>query len=66
MDAASYDYMKTDVGYDSYYQLGGKCLIKKAAEDIPLGIVTAHFPDGTVKRRHYVFFSLMGERRQET
>lgn len=60
MDIYSYKWMKVGVVYNSYYELGGACLIKKAAEDVGHGFLTARFPDGQIKRRHYAFFSLMG------
>ncbi|UIW11028.1 hypothetical protein VP5_016 [Vibrio virus VPMCC5] len=61
MDRASYEFMKVGVEYNAYYKLGGKCKIKKAAEDQSKSLVTATMPDGTVKQRHYEFFTLLME-----
>lgn len=59
MNSFTYYCMKEGIAYHAEYSLGGKCLIKKAAEDFSLGIVTAKFPDGTIKRRHHAFFKIL-------
>lgn len=63
-----YNTMKPDVVYNAEYCMGGKCLVKKAVdtEDVSLGIVTARFPNGTIVRKHFAFFHLLGESQHTT
>lgn len=59
--------MQTGVMYDATYNLDGRgCVIKKAAEDTRLGVLTCQFEDGTIIRRHYAFFQLLGISKQTT
>lgn len=66
MNETSYRFMETGVVYNAEYALGGKCLIKKAADDIGLGILTARLCNGEIIRRHYAFFTLRKRSKHQT
>lgn len=61
MNIHSYIWMKEGVYYDAYYRLGGKCKIKKAAEDVKDGMVQTKLPNGDVIQRRFDFFDLLLE-----
>lgn len=54
-----FDYAKMEIGvcYYASYILGGYCVIKKTAENIPYGEVRARM-GGKHLNRHFTFFDL--------
>lgn len=66
MFSSIYYSLPKDVWYHAYYDFSGSwCLIKKTADDVPLGFVTARFPCGKKVRRHFCFFAI-GNRAEDT
>lgn len=67
MFETTYRLMQCGVMYDAIYTVDGRsCVIKKAADDNRLGIVTCEFRDGTIVRRHHAFFDILKPSKQQT
>lgn len=66
MNHDSYKWIRVGVVHDAYYKLGGKCKIKKAAEDVNKGLVTAILDNGERVQRHFSFFEILPPSEDQT
>lgn len=57
MSPEIYHLLEVDRSYHATY-FSGRCVIKKTAEGIKLGLVQAELPNGKHVERHHAFFTL--------